>query len=342
MSEAAFYNALNLLRFGDPIAMRKNSENYDSWKTAWQALGKNSPIDPEKEWAKLEEAGVKLLFPDDENFPEPLKEIPGAPLALYYKGNFFDENPRVAVVGTRKATFVGREAAKKFASELAGRGITIISGLAIGIDTAAHEGALAAGGKTIAVLANGLDWVYPRQNERLAGRILENGGALVSEYPLGSESLPHRFLERNRIISGLSSGAVVIEAPDGSGSLATANCALEQNREVFVVPGPIGSENYHGSHSLLRAGARLVADPLDVLEDLNLQGLIGKQIKSRGTPLLEEKQELIVGLLKEAGQPLTVDKIHEITKIEIPLIGRSLTFLLIKGLIKEEGGRYFV
>ncbi|MBI2024891.1 MAG: DNA-protecting protein DprA [Candidatus Harrisonbacteria bacterium] len=342
MDEAIAYNALNVAQYGDPLKMRKIANRFSSWRAAWRELSKDySSVNAEKEWEKLEKNGVEVIFAKEERFPKLLKEIAGGPIALYFKGNLFDDNPRIAVVGTRKATLAGREVAKSFSKFFANQGVAVISGLALGVDTTAHEGALEVGGKTIAVLANGLDWVYPRQNAKLAEKILDNDGALVSEYPIGSESWPHRFLERNRIISGLSLGTLVVEAPIGSGSLATANFAVEQNREVFVLPGPISHENYRGSHELLRAGARLVSDPENVFDDLNLP-IKNVASQSKFSSANDGKQNEILAVIKEVGEPVDIDKICELSKIEVSVINRSLTFLAIQGLIKEEGGKYFI
>lgn len=279
----------------------------------------------------------------EKEYPELLKEIADFPRRLYYHGDLSVAKQRcVAIVGTRKATAVGRETARRFARELAAAGLPIVSGLALGVDTAAHEGALEASGRTIAVLGNGIDWVYPRQNKGLAERILETGGALVSEYPPGTDAFPSNFLARNRIVSGLASGIIIIEAPRNSGSLVTANFALEQNREVFVVPGPLNHENYIGSHDLIRAGARLVAKPEDVLEDLGLASAAAEQKDASMLAVLNDEQRKIYQALREAGEAVSVDKIHEITKMEVSAIGRNLTPLLIKSIIKEEGGRYFL
>lgn len=214
----------------------------------------------------------------DPAYPRLLKEIPNPPENLYLLGNLPEKDTqKIAIVGTRKATAEGKKLAKEIAKKLAERGIIIVSGLAMGIDTAAHEGAIAAclpdgsQGKTIAVLANGLNSVYPAQNENLAKKILESDGALISEYPPETPSFPNQFLERNRIISGLSVATIIIEAPERSGSLATANWAAQQGREVFVFPGPANHSNFRGSHKLIRDGARLVASLEDILEDLGLE-----------------------------------------------------------------------
>lgn len=323
--------------------MKKLLVGFDTWSEAWGRVGDWHRIDPEQAWEQLNEFDIRLAFRGDANFPRLLAEAPDAPIAIYYKGQLSSKDQRsVSIVGTRKATTSALQIAKDIAGRLAKAGVTVISGLAMGIDTAAHEGALEGGGRTIAVLANPLDSVYPRQNANLAKKILQSGGALISEYAVGSETFPNRFLERNRIVSGLSPATVVVEAPEGSGSLVTANLALEQNREVFVVPGPIGHENYQGSHKLIRAGARLVTSAADILEDLawpDESSQAGQLFNSPPANLVPT-QRLIFDALRGAGTGLEVDKIREITKMSVLEVTRNLTFLQIKGLIKEEGGRY--
>jgi DNA processing protein len=213
----------------------------------------------------------------------------------------------------------------------------------MGIDTAAHEGALFGGGQTIAVLACGLDTIYPAQNENLAKKILEAGGAIISEYPVGTPAYQNQFLERNRIISGLCSATIIIEAPERSGSLATANWACQQGREVFVAPGPINHPNYRGSHKLIRDGARLMASVEDVLEDLNLEILNPKseilnksKIQNLKFKNIQDKNQLLIyKTIQEAGGPLTIDKIIELTKLEPQVINQSLALLIIQEIIKE-------
>lgn len=279
----------------------------------------------------------------DENYPLFLKEIYNPPIKLHYKGVFGqDERPHIAIVGTRKATAQGLDIARTLAKELASAGVVIVSGLALGIDTAAHEGALSAGGKTTAVLPVGIDRIYPAQNAGLAARIIEKGGAIISEYAPGVPSLKNHFLERNRIVSGLSLGIVVIEAPERSGALATANHALQQNREIFVIPGPINNENYKGSHSLLRAGARLATNAREILDDLNLAPAEPQQsFQIFKDALLNEKQRLMLEAIRSSGKALSVDKIQDLTKIDISTVNRNLTLLLIQGIVKEDGGRYY-
>lgn len=281
------------------------------------------------------------ISPGEKKFPVLLNEIYNPPSLLYYKGDLSSlQRPCVAIVGTRKATEAGLRIARRFAGELARAGVTVVSGLALGIDTAAHEGALEVGGKTVAVLGNGIDWVYPRQNTGLAEKIISVGGAVMSEYPAKEPSYPTNFLARNRIVSGLSRGVVVIEAPEKSGSLVTANFALEQNREVFVVPGPIDHENYQGSHDLLRAGARLITKSQDILEDLGSLETIAAQQSL--LPDLAGEQKEIFQALKNFGEPIGADKIQDLTKLGIIDINRGLTYLLLKNVIREDGGLYSV
>jgi len=285
---------------------------------------------------------------NDINYPRLLKEIPNPPQSLYLIGVLpNDDVPKIAIVGTRKATAEGKKLAKEIAKKLAENGIIIVSGLAMGIDTAAHEGAIAGQGKTIAVLANGLDSIYPSQNENLAKKILESGGALISEYPAGTPSFPNQFLERNRIISGLSVATVIIEAPERSGSLATANWAGQQGREVFVFPGPVNHPNYRGSHKLIRDGARLAASVEDILEDLseifNFQFSIFNQAPKLKLDKIKDKNQLLIfETIQEAGRPLNIDKIIELTKLEPQVVNQIVAILIINGLIKETEKGYTI
>jgi len=204
-------------------------------------------------------------------FPISLQNIPMKPKVLFVKGNRdCFRLPLVAIVGAREASSYGMACAFRFGKEIASAGIGVVSGLAKGIDGASHQGALVAKGKTIAVLGSGFSCLYPRQNRRLAFEILEKGGVWVSEYPPFTPPLAHHFPQRNRIISGLSLGTLVVEARKKSGSLITALCSLEQGREVFVVPGPIDQGNFQGAHELIQQGAKLVSHLEDILEELSI------------------------------------------------------------------------
>jgi len=336
--EAAYYTALATVAQSNYRELAALQERHGSWSAAWSAFEHplKAATNPAACGARLEREDIRAVFPSDSAYPPLLKEISWPPLALYVRGDFPAPATTVgvAIVGTRKATEDGCDLARRFANDIALAGHTVVSGLAFGIDAAAHAGCLDAHGRTIAVLANGLDAVYPRTNERLARRVLENGGALVSEYPPGAPPLPHRFLERNRIVSGLSRGVVIIEAPDRSGSLATARFALDQNRDVFVVPGPAGHPNFHGSHNLIRAGAELVTEAAHVLLALGLT-----EVPS--APAAEnDEAAAVLTALRAAHEPLDIDKIVELTNLEAHVVSQTVTFLLIRGALAEDAGGY--
>jgi len=290
---------------------------------------------------------IKTILKESRQYPSLLKEIPIPASRIYVLGELPDDppaaGPKIAIVGTRKATSQGRLIAKEMAKKLSERGMIIVSGLAMGIDTASHEGAVAVGNKTIAVLACGLDTIYPYQNESLARKILELGGAIISEYPVGTPAFPNQFLERNRIISGLSVATIIIEAPKESGALVTARLAAEQGREVFVIPGPINNPNYYGSHKLIRDGARLVASIDDILEDLGINiGINQLPYQHKSAFIKDENQLLILKTIQEAGQPLNIDKIIELTKLKPQVVNQAIAILIINGLIKETEKGYTI
>ena len=262
-------------------------------------------------------------------FPALLGEIPGAPKKLFVLGEPEALSLKsIAIVGTRKASAAGLQTAKAFAYELARAGLTIISGLAMGIDTAAHQGALKAGGKTVAVLGRGVNKIYPAQNISLAREIVESGGAVVSEYDHDMPTLPHNFLERNRITSGLALATIVIEAPQKSGALSTAGHAAMQGRDVFVVPGPINQYHYRGSHELIRDGAILVTSPIEILNELG--------IEAHTEPLLQsDNNQPIIKALEFAGRPLPIDKLIENTGLSPAKTASELGILVMEGHVLE-------
>lgn len=308
-----------------------------AWKRCgnWEAAHKNEvgAPGPKKERERLEAAGTKLILRDAPDFPELLKEIPYPPFGLYIKGSLSANMTAVAVVGTRKATEDGLSLAYDFGQKLSSRGVCVVSGLAFGVDKSAHEGALSSSGKTVAVLPGGLDSVYPSSHAALAAKILDKGGALVSEYPLGHKPASYNFLERNRIISGLSRGTVIIEAPEISGALATARFALEQNREVYVAPGPAKHRNYAGSHSLIKSGAALVTSAEDVLLSLGISTLEEEKLAS-----LEEKA--ILKVLRSAKRPLNMEEIVERSGISAPIASQTVSLLVLQSRISEHGTSY--
>lgn len=229
----------------------------------------HSREEAEKEWTRIQEGGGALVTPADPVYPERLREIFDPPAVLWIRGDAtLLSRPGIAVVGTRHPTPYGTGMAEVLSRDLAARGLVILSGMARGVDTAAHRGALAARGKTVAVWGTGIDVIYPKENKRLAEQILESEGAIISEYPMGTFPAPQNFPIRNRILSGMSVGVLVIEAGENSGTRITARCALEQNREVFAVPGNVTSRNSWGPNTLIKQGAKLVATWEDVWEEL--------------------------------------------------------------------------
>ncbi len=276
------------------------------------------------------------------NFPSLLREIPDVPKILYLRGTLPDASiPCIAIVGTRKATVQGKQTAKTIALELAKRGVVIVSGLAFGIDAAAHEGALAANGTTIAVLGNGIDSIYPSSHESLGMRILASGGAILSEYPAGIPAYPNQFLARNRIVSGLSIATIIIEAPHRSGTLVTAKHALDQGREVFVVPGTANHPNFKGSHELIRSGARLVQNVDEILEDLASSVEFFTSLPA--TPVYHSKdaaEAAVLKILTDSKTPLSADGILTGTGLASPLVNQTLTFLALEGVINETNGKF--
>ena len=276
----------------------------------------------------------------DPLYPPLLREIPHPPQSLYVRGAWTEDaqgKTAIAVVGTRKATSEGRALARKFAAAFARAGAVVVSGLAFGVDAAAHAGALEAGGTTWAVLATGTDEVYPRSHAQLADRILAGGGALLSEYPHGTPAFQSQFLARNRIVSGLSRAIVIIEAPHRSGALATARFALDQNRDIFAVPGPAAHPNYGGSHRLIRAGATLVTSPEEVLEDL---GLATAGAALRGSE--SETEEAIVHALRTRSGGMTIDELAAAATLSASEANQAVTMLVLRGLVEEEAGQYVV
>lgn len=297
------------------------------------------------EQASSPRVNFEVIDIKEESYPLLLKVIPNPPKQIYVRGAVPNLRlPAIAIVGTRKATTAGIGITEEIAAELARQGLIIISGLAMGIDTAAHRGALGARGRTVAVLGNGISEIYPAQNERVAEEILKTGGAIVSEYPPGEPSFKQNFIHRNRIISGLSVAVVVIEAPLRSGALATAGFAAEQGRSVFVVPGPVTHPNYVGSHALIRDGATLATKAKDILEDLGLLQEAGNQ--ETGTRELQfqveltNQESLVLEVIKNAGRPLEVDRIAPLANLEAQAVNQSLTGLLLNGLIREANGKY--
>ncbi|MFA7202015.1 MAG: DNA-processing protein DprA [Candidatus Paceibacterota bacterium] len=282
---------------------------------------------------------IHYCISTDAIFPPSLRYIPSAPHKLYYRGDI-QSTPRIAIVGTRRASLEGKKLAYHIAYELALNHWCIVSGLAFGIDTAAHQGACAAQGITWAVLAHGLDTIQPKHNVKLAQEIVSTQGCLLSEYSPGTPPYPHQFLARNRIISGVSNALIVIEAPQASGSLATARAAIQQGIPVFVFPGPSSSSLYVGSHELIRNGARLVRNIKDLYTDLTahpqLAGIIPTEFNSL-TPI----QTSVLSYIRQVSKPIPLDSIIEKLHISYQEAQAILIILLEKRYIREIGPQLY-
>ena len=280
---------------------------------------------------------IKTININDENYPKLLKEIKDTPEVLYYRGELKLEENCFAVVGTRMCSPYGKQVALEIAGDLAEVGLTIVSGMAPGIDSFVHQAAIERNRRTIAVLGTGVDEksIYPQSNLKLAKKILETGGCLISEYPPGTPGSKFTFPNRNRIISGLSLGVLVVEAKQKSGALITAHHAFEQKRKVFAIPGSIHSLNSKGCHYLIKKGAKLVENANDILKELNLPELTSPGLV-RGE---NEEENLILGVLKE--EALDVDKIIEKTNLPASKVASTLAILEIKGKVRNLGGNIY-
>lgn len=295
--------------------------------------------DPDEELAKLEKYQVRPLIFPDKNFPRLLKELPDPPGLLYVKGKILPEDEvALAVVGSRKYSSYGKRATERIVYPLARNKITIISGLALGIDSIAHEVALQAKGRTIGVLGCGLDQIYPISNIRLADKILASGGAIISEFPLGMPALRYNFPIRNRIIAGLSLGTLVIECAEGSGSLLTASAAIEYNREVFAVPGEIFSVTSEGTNRLIKMGAHPVTSHQDVLEELSIEER-SQAVQAKGVMADTAEEKILLELLRE---PNSIDALVVKSNLSAAAVNSCLIQMEMKGLVKNLGGTRYV
>jgi DNA processing protein len=309
----------------------------------------------QEELQKVRDLGGDVLILDDGCYPQLLREIPNPPIVLYVKGNWQEcfEMPCIAVIGSRRCSTYGENTCLMLSRQLAKRGVCIVSGLARGVDAAAHRGAIEAGGKTIAVLGTGIDDVYPKENAKLLDKILETGGALVSQFPLKTPPLKDNFPYRNRIISGLSFGVLIVEASERSGSLITARYALEQGREVFAVPGNITSRNSFGTNYLIKSGAKLVQQWQDIITELP------REISERMLPMkvVEKRtdntrqQDLLPADLTETekqlfrmlpvDEPVHFDLLVETSGFSITDLSTALLGLEIRGLIRSLPGNCY-
>lgn len=356
--EILFLNAFNAIPGVGPVTLRALVRHFGSYENAWRAdaasfnnapfdpsalraiCAHKSSYDPEREMKKVEHQDLWIITEDHAAYPLLLKQIGVPPVILYGRGaQFSNSRTALAVVGTRRPTPYGKEATSVLVRGLVDAGITIVSGLATGIDTHAHAATLDAGGTTIAVIGSGLDpySIFPPQNVHLAERIATSGGMVISEYAPETPAIKEHFPLRNRIISGLSQGVLVIEAREKSGALITARYALEQNRDVFAIPGSLFSPTSAGPNKLIQEGAKLATSAQDILEELGIEYTYTQRVSKDSADILRgEKNALILTLLCE--QSLTVGDLKQKTGLETSAIMATLSFLELKGLVKNMGG----
>lgn len=305
-----------------------------------ESLGKlRRTLDPETEWRRLERERVSALILDDPTYPSALREIADPPPVLYLRGEITPADDwAIAVVGTRRASQYGRQVTERIVTDVARAGVTVVSGLAHGIDTHAHRAALAAGGRTIAVLGSGLDRVYPTVNKSLAEQIAESG-AVISEYPLGTPPDGQHFPRRNRIVSGLSRAILVVEADYKSGAMITATQAAEQGRDVFAVPGSIFSPLSAGPHQLIREGAKIVTEATDILEELHLTAVVEQRATREALPS-DPTEAAIMRLLSD--EPTHVDDLTRAAGLPSSVVTSTLTILELKGMARQLGRMQYV
>lgn len=309
-------------------------------RTIESFLKMRDELDLDGELARLQEKGIWLLVWDSPLYPRYLREAHNAPPLLFGQGELIEADRwAVAVVGTRRLTAYGRQVTHELVGGLVRSNVTIVSGLAKGIDSIAHEVAVDMGGRTIAVLGSGLDNIYPAQNRALADRILAGHGAIISEYALGVKPDAKNFPPRNRIISGLSLGVLVVEAGARSGALITANFALEQNREVFAVPGNINSPASKGTNRLIQQGAKPVLDVEDILEELNLTMVLDQVAVQQAVPDSAEEALLLNHLSR---QPIHIDILSRECGLPTAMVSSTLTLMELKGMVQQVGGMNYV
>ncbi len=358
MSDARYWVAFNRIPHLGTVRFRQLEQHFGTLEQAWSAtagalkaagldsravsevVSNRDSISPDGEMERLSQASVRAVTWQDEEYPDRLKEIDDPPPVLYVKGALLPDDWRsIAIVGTRSATSYGKQAASTLARDLVASGITVVSGLARGIDGVAHREVVQAGGRTIAVLASGLDSIYPPEHASLAASISQQG-ALVSEHPLGVKPRSQQFPRRNRIMSGMTLGTLVIEAGEGSGAVRTVQHALEQGREVFCVPGSIFSDKSRMTNLLIQQGAKLVLNHEDILQELNLSSIPQQLALSAVADLPEgDEKSILEHILFE---PLHIDEIRGRCQLPIALVSSTLAMMELKGLVRQVGGMHYV
>jgi DNA processing protein len=355
--DLAYWIGFNKVSGIGAARLRALLDYFGDLQTAWQAsahdlqqagldrrsvanlLQARQAVDLESEVGQVQRWGAHVLTWDSPDYPPNLRQIYNPPPVLYVRGRIETRDEwAVAIVGTRRASVYGKEAARMLGGEMARAGVTVVSGMARGIDTVAHRSCLDAGGRTIAVLGCGIDIAYPRENARLAQEIAERG-AIVSEYALGTQPEASNFPPRNRIISGLSLGTVVVEAGLGSGALITADFAAEQGRDVFSVPGNIFARASGGTNQLIQQGAKLVMNAAQVLEELNLS-MVSEQAQARA--LIPENETETQLLERLSADPLHVDELGRAVGLPIAQVSSALALMELKGMVRQVSGMSYV
>jgi len=357
MHPKAYWVGFNLVKGIGAVRLRALLDHFGNLEVAWQApadalesaglsarlvqnlIAVRSQVQLDALMERFERQAIRVITWEDDIYPRRLREIDQPPPVLYLRGSIDQEDDwAVAVVGTRRVSPYGRQITADLASFLAGNGITVVSGLARGVDATAHEAALRAGGRTIAVLGSGVDRIYPSEHRKLADQII-NQGAICSDYPPGTAPESTNFPPRNRIISGLSQATVVIEAGETSGALITARFAADQGREVLAVPGPINAVQSKGTNNLIQQGARPLLRVEEILEVLNLQQIQNHQYARKVLSV----DEVEAALLKVIGtQPVHVDDIQAMSGLSIDKVSATLTLLELKGIVRQVGGMNYV
>jgi DNA processing protein len=357
MKDKRHWIGFNLIKGIGAVRMQALIQHFGDLEDAWQAqpadlaqagLGlkvierivqAREQVDLEKVWKKIEAQNIHILTWEDEAYPQTLKEIDQPPPVLYLRGDYLpDDLFAVAIVGTRRATPYGRQITEELASFLATHGITVVSGLARGIDAIAHQSALKAGGRTIGVLGSGVDKIYPPEHRALADKMIESG-AVISDYAPGTPPDATNFPPRNRIISGLSLAVVVIEAGETSGALITAEFAAEQGREIFAVPGSILAPQSKGTNKLIQNGALPLLSVNDLMQALDLTRMGDHKAARKVIPADETEARLMSVLSLE---PLHVDEIRNQTELPIEKVSATLALMELKGMVRQVGGMNYI
>lgn len=358
MSEVKYWLGFNYVSGIGPAKVQALLGHFGSLERAWRASDEQlreigldiraiqsfneirQTFDLDRYVAQVESSGASVVTWGSESYPDMLREIPASPPVLFLRGQFEPvDRWAVAVVGTRRLTAYGRQVAHELVAGLVRSGITIVSGLARGIDAVAHRAALEEGGRTIAVMASGIDKIYPPEHRDLAHEIVNDRGVIVSDYPFGAKPESAHFPARNRLISGLSLGVLVVEAGEKSGALITARFALEQNREVFAVPGNIHSPVSLGTNRLIQQGGKLVMRVDDILEELNLRMVTEQAVAQVILPETAEEAALISQL---SSLPVHVDDLQRLTGMPSGLVSSTLTIMELKGMVQQVGGMNYI